>query len=40
VISDGHKIIYSGGDTNERGVGIIKKNEIANTVKGFLKLLD
>ena len=38
--SNGHKIIYSGGDTNERGVGVIIRPEMAKAVKGFWTLSD
>jgi hypothetical protein len=29
MMSDGHKIIYSGGDKNEKGVGLIIRPEMA-----------
>jgi len=32
---DGHAVIYSGGDTNERGVGLIPNSITANIMKGY-----
>lgn len=40
MISEGYKIIYSGGVKHERGVGIIIRPEMAKTVKGFWTLSD
>ena len=38
--SDSYKIIYSGGDKHERGVGVILDSRTAKTLKGYWTISD